>query len=584
MARIGGAGLSGTGTSTDATGISLSRQQFRTIAWLRWRIFVNALRGKGAMGELVVKIISYPVLGAMIFGPAVGAGFGSFYFVHQQMDAYLAIPLWIVFLLWQFIGVSTSTTAPSFDLTTLVRFPLRYRDYLLMRLSFGIMDPPTLAGIACLLGMSAGLAIAAPTMLPWAGTAFAVYAACNVLFSRMIYSWLERWLAQRRTRELVTGLIVAASLGFQFIAQFAQKLGMGQRAASPFMLKTAHILIAANWLLPPGLTASAIDQMHRGNPLIGVAAFAGLLAFTVVFLLVLHLRLHAQYLGENLSEAPSAATSTKKTPRKPAIAAAVRPDVPERTDRTGWLPPGVMACLIKEIRYLLRSGPKLYVLVMPVFVLFLFSMRNSGLSAIGMSHGKIKGLLFCYGCAYMQLIFVGLVYNSLGGDGAGVQFYFLAPLRLRDVMVAKNLLTGGIMTIELLLMYGVTVALSSPPPVAVAAATVAWCAFTLMLNMSIGNVRSITSPKGTDPNKVRSQSVNGVSSLISIVVSLAAIGLGIVVFALCSYLDVSLWAAAIVFLVLAALGAGGYLLVLNRIDGIGAENVEHLTRELSKYT
>jgi hypothetical protein len=35
-------------------------------------------------------------------------------------------------------------------LDSLIRFPIRYRDYLLIRLSFGLMDPPTLAGIACL--------------------------------------------------------------------------------------------------------------------------------------------------------------------------------------------------------------------------------------------------------------------------------------------------------------------------------------------------------------------------------------------------------------------------------------------------
>src|ERR1700728_3700380 len=209
------------------------RRHFAAIAWLRWRIFINGMRGKGAGGELVVRFLSYPFLALMILGPAVGAGVGSYYLVDQGTFPLLAIPLWIIFALWQFIGINTSTTGPSFDLSSLIRFPIRYRDYLLIRLSFGLMDPPTLAGIACLIAMSLGIAFAAPELFPWAALLLFVYAVCNILFSRMIYSWLERWLAQRRTRELVTGIILALSLGVQFLAQFAQRLGHHGHHAAP---------------------------------------------------------------------------------------------------------------------------------------------------------------------------------------------------------------------------------------------------------------------------------------------------------------------------------------------------------------
>jgi len=222
----------------DLSPSALSAQQFRTIAWLRWRIFANSMRRKGAVGELVAKILSYPLLALMVFGPATGAGFASYYLVSRNMDAYLAIPLWIIVVLWQFIGVSTSASGPSFDLTSLVRFPLRYRDYLLMRLSFGLMDPPTLAGTACLIAMSLGIAIASPALFPWAALCLLVYAVCLILFARMIYTWTERWLAQRRTRELFTGVLLAVSLGFQFVAQYAQKIGDRHHAPpSPFLLK-----------------------------------------------------------------------------------------------------------------------------------------------------------------------------------------------------------------------------------------------------------------------------------------------------------------------------------------------------------
>jgi ABC-2 type transport system permease protein len=555
-----------------------SRRHFTTIAWLRWRIFVNGMRGKGAAGELVVKFLSYPFLVLMILGPAVGAGIGSYYLVDKGNVDYLAIPFWIIFVLWQFIGVNTSATGPSFDLSSLVRFPIRYRDYLLIRLSFGLMDPPTLAGIACLIASSIGIAIAAPALFPWAALTVAAYAVCNILFSRMVYSWLERWLAQRRTRELVTGVILALSLGAQFAAQYAQRLSHPRHHAppNPLLVKAFHWAVTVNWFLPPGLAAKSIDQVYSGSVIIGVAALGGVLLYALCFLFILHRRLLAEFRGEDLSEAPAARPKTAKLKIQPGAA------VPATTPSFAFLPATVAAGLVKEIRYLLRSGPKLYVLVMPVFVVFLFSARTSGMNYAGVQHNSLTGFLFCYGCAYTQLIFVGLIYNSLGSDGAGAQFYFIAPVKMRDIMLAKNLLTIGIFAIEAIFIYIAAAVIAKPAPLDLTVATLAWSAFALLLNMSIGNVRSIVSPKVLDPGKMRSQNVSGVNSLVSLVVIVAAVALGALMVALCRYFHTTYWIAAGIFLVLALLAFVAYALVLQKIDDIARNNLENLTTVLAK--
>jgi len=180
------------------------------------------------------------------------------------------------------------------------------------------------------------------------------------------------------------------------------------------------------------------------------------------------------------------------------------------------------------------------------------------------------------------LIFVALIYNSLGGDGAGVQFYFMAPLKIRDVMLAKNLLTLAIFAIEVVMIYIASAVISAPTPLDLAAATLAWSLFTLFLNMSIGNVRSILSPKALDPAKVRSQNVSGLNSLISLGTVAACVLLGALMSILCRYLSASYWIAALVFAVLAALAFAVYTMVLRRIDAIATNNIESLTRELSK--
>ena len=397
----------------------------------------------------------------------------------------------------------------------------------------------------------------------------------------MIYTWLERWLAQRRTRELVTGLFIGISIGIQFFAQYAERLSHGSRYAthSPWLVTAAHILLAVNWVLPPGLTAASIDHFHSGAPLIAAAALGGLLAYTAVFMLVLHLRLHAQYRGEDLSEAPAQAAPKTAVARTRAVSGAASE---AGGGLLAFLPATVAACLIKEVRYLLRSGPKLYVLVMPVFIVFLFSVRSSGLEYSGVGGHRLKGLLFAYGCAYMQLIFVALIYNSLGGDGAGVQFYFMAPLRMRDVMLAKNLLVFAIFAIEALLIYVSSAYIAAPTPLDLAVTVIAWSMFTLLINMSAGNVRSILSPKGTDALRVRSQNVSGLSSIISLTIVVLSVGLGAGTFFLCRLLDTSYWPAALIFTILAAFAFVPYLAVLGKIDGIAASHVEDLTRVLSR--
>jgi ABC-2 type transport system permease protein len=582
MAGLGSGNGAQVGSSSDPELRQPSaRRHFATISWLRWRIFVNSLRGKGAAGELVVKILSYPFLAIVVLGPSIGAGFVAYYFVHRHEVSFLALPLWGIFALWQFIGVSTSATGPSFDLSSLVRFPIRYRDYLLIRLSFGLLDPPTIAGICCLLSMSIGIAFAEPSLFPWAAVALFIYAVCNVFFSRMVYSWMERWLATRRTREIVTGLILVVSLGMQFAGQFAQRLGDPTRHGhhaplSPFLRQTIHTLTAINWLLPPGLTAASIDHFHNRSMLIAVLSLAGLLLFTGLFLLVFQLRLRAEYFGEDLSETPSAAKSK-------SVRAKVQFNENEQSSAAfSFLPATVAAGLIKEIRYLLRSGPKLYVLVMPVFITFIFSMRTSGLALTGYGGHGMRGMFFAYGCAYTQLIFVSLLYNSLGGDGSGVQFYFIAPLRMRDVMLAKNLLTFGIFAIEAVLIYITAAFVSAPAPLDLTVATLAWSGFALLLNCAIGNWRSIVSPKGVDTARVRSQNVSGMNSLISMATIAVCVGLGAGVLLLCRFLDISLWVAAGAFGVLAIGSFITYYVVLEKMDSIAASHIEDLTRALSK--
>jgi len=562
------------------TASQLSWQHLKTIAWLRFRIFRNSMRGKSAMGDLLVNILSYFVLTIIVIGPAIGSGIGSFYIIYTHRYPMIAIVFWAIFLIWQFVGINTTTAGPSFDLATLTRFPIRYRDYLLIRLSFGFFDPSTLAGFGCLTGMCIGVGIANKSLLPWTILTAFLFGVCNIFFSRMIYTWLERWLAQRRTRELVTGFIIAASLGFQLVVQLIEK-GSGpehHHGFSPLVLKAADTFVQINWFLPPGLATISIEKYHSGLIGISLAAFAALLLYTVSFFLCLHARLHAEYMGENLSEAPTQSRSKSAKITK----VSVRLVTSQTQQAEGFLSASLKACVIKEFRYLLRSGPKLYALVVPVFMVIVFSFRNSTLSQSELGYSPGGHFLFGYGCLYLQLILVNMLYNAFGSDASGIQAYLLAPIGMRKVVLSKNIVTATVLAIELILIYLAVVFSSSAPMPDLAASVIIWSIFAFLVNLAIGNVRSITSPKRIDPAQVRRQNVSALSAFISLGVTLATSALGAGILAGSYLISGNFWPAALGMLFLSVLGGVAYALVFKQLDTITADNLETFTRELCK--
>src|SRR4029077_3959023 len=96
--------------------------------------------------------------------------------------------------------------------------------------------------------------------------------------------------------------------------------------------------------------------------------------------------------------------------------------------RLGWNLPGVpgpvAAVFEKELRYLSRSGPMLFTLIVPLFMLAVFRSAESteGLFA------HAPGLTFPLGSAYSLLLLTNLSYNNFGADGTGTQFFFASPV------------------------------------------------------------------------------------------------------------------------------------------------------------
>jgi ABC-2 type transport system permease protein len=542
------------------------RGQFAAIAYVRWRLFVNSLRTVSGRLELVAHGFMFFGFAMLGLGGSLAMGAAAWYFVSRGRVELLATLLWPIFFFWQFFPVVATAFTETMDSSNLLRFPLTFRSYFLIRIAYGAMDPSTAVGCLWIAGIAAGTAVAGFHYFALALPVLLLFAAFNILLSQMIYTWVERWLARRRSREILGFVFLLFIISFQFIGPLASHYG---RKARREVAQVTGQALPVERLLPPGLAASSIAQSAQGNYAAGAAAFTVECGYALVVLWLLNLRLRAQYSGENLSEAIA---------RQPKA-------IGKQREHLGWnvfgAPASISAMVEKEFHYLSRSGPMLFTLIMPVVILLIFRMTPGRTGNAGGIFSRATDLAFPVGAAYSLLVLTNLIYNSLGADGSGIQFYFVCPVRFRDILIGKNLAHALVMALDLGLVWVATSIFYRPPDWDIALATVTGVLFALLVNLTAGNLLSIYTPKKIDFGTFGRQRASGATAF-------ASLGIQAVVTGLCALAILTaraydrIWLAALVFLFLAGIAAIVYIVVSERMDAIAFKRREALITELCK--
>ena len=543
------------------------RGQFAAIARVRWQLFVNSMRTIRGRMEVVARGFTFLAFGMGGFVGSIAIGFTSWYCVYSGRVDWLPLLLWPVFLFWQLVPVMASAFTENVDSSNLLRFPLTFPSYFLIRIAYGSFDPPTLMGCLWLLGMAIGIGCASPLLfLPAAGVLL-LFAIFNILLARMLFTWVERWLAQRRAREILGVLFLFMVIGFQFIGPLIRHYG--NRSHQPALSRIVDQALPIERLTPPGLAGDAIAHSLRGEYVPALGSFGLFCGYTLAVLWLLNVRLRAHYLGENLSEAVARTTG-------PAA---------KQKIRLGWNIPGVpgaiSAVVEKEIHYLSRSGPMLFTLVMPLVVLLIFRFTPGKSDSSAGMFGHSADLAFPVGAAYAVLILTNLVFNSFGADAGGIQFYFVSPVRYREILMGKNLTHSLVLALELVVVCAGATLMYRPPPWDIVLATFAGVFFALIVNLTVGNLLSVYAPKKIDLGALGRQRTSQVTALASL--GIQAVVLGLCALALLvarAYQHI--WLAAIIFLALAAIAIVFYVLVLNRIDAIALRRREEMIAELCR--
>jgi ABC-2 type transport system permease protein len=543
------------------------RDQFAAIAQLRWRLFRNSLRSRRGKADFFAQLLMGA--GFSIFGlvGAIGLGGGAFYFISEHKTAWLPALLWPVFLFWQFFPIVATAFTENLESSDLLRFPLGYRSYFLVRLAYGLFDPATLIACFWLVAITVGIGLANPVLLPWTILVLLIFAGFNILLTRTIFSWVERWLARRRTREILGMLFFVVIIGLQFIGPAIERYSHHSTA---HFAQGAKQVAVIQQILPPGLAAASIANFGNGKLPSSALQFAGLLGYASVLLWLLNFRLLAQYRGENLSEAEAVKTRAGAQPT-----------------RLAWKLPGVSgpvsAVFEKEVRILSRSGPILLTIIMPIVALFIFRIGHwhAGTQNIPNLALRPQDFGFPVGAIYSLLILTNLVYNSFGAEGMGVQLYLVSPVRFRQIILGKNLAYALILIVSLtLLWFTVNLVYGHPAP-AMVVATLSGLLFAAPINFAGGNLFSLYSPKQVDYGTFGRQKASQLTVLASIGIQILIFGLGAVTVIL-ARMGGSLWYATPVFLLLAAIAIALYFFVLRQVDQIALEHRETLVAELGK--
>jgi ABC-2 type transport system permease protein len=542
-----------------------ARGQFAAIARLRWQLFVNSLRTLRGRLEMVSRIFIGLAFGIGGLGGAVVLALVSYALIAKHQAAWTTLLLWIVFLFWQLFPLMATALSENFDSSSLLRFPLSYRSFFLVRLVYGSFDPGTALGALWLLGILVGISVANASLFVPAAIILGVFGLMNILLARVIFAWVERWLAQRRTREIMGFVFLIVIISFQFIGPLSARW---QRRRHPQVGQITRSLLPLERALPPGVSGSALTQLSQAQFGRAAASFAALCAYGIALFLLLNVRMVALYRGENLSEA---AAPVKRTRGKLRV-------------RAGWDVPlvsgPVAAIFEKELRYISRSGPVLFQFVMPVIILLIFRVTPSRTGSLNIGE-KAGNFAFPIGALYAVLILANVVYNNFGADGAGVQFWFVAPVRLRDVVRAKNLVHASIVAAEMALLWVAVGFIFRPPTLAYTAATIAAAIFMTPINLAVGNLFSIYSPKKFDFGAFGRQRPAQTTTFASLLAQVVMFGLIAAAYGV-GRLWGGLWLTTLLLLVLAAIALVGYSIVLGRIDGIALARRETLISELSR--
>jgi ABC-2 type transport system permease protein len=539
-------------------------EQLKLVAWLRWRSLRNGLRNRNRRMDLLGLIVSGVFSSVLVIGITIALFVGTKYVFDEHHEKYLGLIFLALLAWWQLFPILLAGFAAQFSFKTLLRFPLSFSTFYLVGLAYGLADAAAVAALIWMGAMIAGTLASQPIAVPAMLVVCGLFVVFNVTVERLLGAWLEKLLSKRRSREALFGIFILSMVSLQFLNPILQRHGNEVKAIA---LKVLPYL----WLLPSSFAGNFVARLSEGQWSAGLLQLAGLSVYVAAFSLLLWQRYAKLYAGEELSEGTAREVRAKRTESEDA----------DDSDSLGFLPPQVGAVFRKEVRYLKRNTFLFLSLIIPPVMVLFFSMQFAGLHAWALKKGPSPDLFFPGMMAYLVLILMAPSYNSFAHESRGIQTYFNSPVRFREILLGKNLLTALIIVCEMALCIVLVGFRAGWPSAPILVATLAAMVFSVVGQLTIANWSSLSFPKKMEFGKMQGQRNSGMSVFLMFGVQLLLGGISALILFSGRWMG-SPWLPAQVFTVLAAAAIGGYFASLDALTELAEKKKEVLIEALCR--
>ena len=527
---------------------------FRLLAEVRWQVFRNSLRTGFKRVEVLIRALTW--IGGITGVLAVSLVFaldGYFLFVKRAWVTHLL--LWVLALLWQILPLVLEGSQPALDFRELARYPVRFRLFYIMSVAYGLLDPAALACVTWLASLALGIMVGHPWAIPWVLIFFPLFALLNLLFNRVLFGWIRQITATRRRREVLVVIGVLALLATQiFFWTWMPRIEKAERKA-----QFLPVIQSIDRYSPMGMTANAVSA-PRDYVLPALAMLGG---GCLLFGFLLYRQLRPMYLGE--MESDSAV-------RHGAIQA-----------EPGWQLPfadsQLSTMVEREVRLFFRES-RLWVNQVSIwtFVLIATLAPRFFQQAFGWNAERRGEMLYPVAISYSLVVLATLAYNCFWSDAGGYYRWLLSPLRMRRVLIAKNIFFGLAVLVNLLIVTMIVSIGVAIPLVRLVQGLLATVFIGLGV-VSAGNLLSGWFPKKLESGKFNTKNASEAATIIGLLVLGA--------FSAAAFLATWVgkrwhepWLAPLLMLVLISVTGGLYLLTLNMASDYLEKHQDKMCDEL----
>lgn len=446
----------------------MNRQAW-AILWAQYRTMRNFYPRSGISGLILTTVINVIWYGLWVVGAYGVALVLKDTRDHTLLFAILSPGLLLACLYWQVVPVLMASAGMSLQMRRLRVYPIPHQQ--LFNLEVMLRVSTAVEMLVIVVGAFIGACLN-PTLRPWYALSLVPFVLFNLFLSAGIRDFITRLLGWRRIREAVTILAVLLAA----IPQIALRNGMPTTWKTSFQSSLA-------WPLP---------WVSASHALSGISTWVDWVSLLVWVTAAYGFGRWQFERSLRFDQESARSAGDEGAKENTLIEGFFR--LPGRV-----LPDPIGAMVEKEIRSLIRS---------PRFrLLFIMGFSFGLLIWLPMMFGRkqasaMAAYFLVVICAYaITLLSEVLIWNMLGFDRSAAQLYWLAPMRPRALVLAKNLTAMLFVFLQIVIITVVCVVVRLPVDLRMFLDTVLVCMLLMMLLMAVGNYSSLRFPRPVDPRE-----------------------------------------------------------------------------------